>query len=744
MSIDRVISCLLHPGVPALLGLCLLVSVVGATQGEAQSESGRAAVRKHRGMPAIFVDGRPEFPLLLFEQEICEKDAQAFSKAGFRFYSFIERASYLDMGWVGEDESNFTTIDRVLSTTHRRLPNGLFLPRIHVFAPQWWMEKHPDHTIGREWGSIDGSPGRESWASELWRQQAGEALRRMVRHILKSPYAEQVMGLTISTGSGGEWHQYGIDRTEPMRLALGDYVRRKYGDSQDRLRAAWGDPGVTFDSVTIPAEDEFLRGNLGIFRDPAHSRKVMDYYESFHSVTVDAIDHFCRIVKQESEGRLLTCVLYGYMPDMHWNTQSVHHRATAKAHRLASVDIFAGPHSYYSRGLGDHGTLRHYPESLALHGKLFIDEADDRTHLAGPRSWVVHAENLDQSLQILRRSFGNAVTSGIGMWYMDHTSGRWYDDPAIRADFERIKRWADASMDLPRDGVAEVALISAAESEFYIADKLDWTAGFYECPQGQMTDLCRSGAAFSRYTVEDLGDGLVPDHKVYLLLDCFYLTPEQRSAIEKLKSRGRTLIFYYAPGFVSHDALSLSAMQALTGLAFEQEDTGGVEVRLEPGVLAAGPRSFGHLPNPPHKDYVMRTALSPRFVPQAQEDEVWGRYADNGRPALVMRSFGDWRSVYCPAPPIPSGVLRRILSEAGVHIYMDSDDNVTANRSWVCVHTVTGGRKTIRLPEPSPVYDVISGKLVGEKLTEFEVELSPATTAIYMLGLPKSNEMSAE
>ena len=45
-------------------------------------------------------------------------------------------------------------------------------------------------------------------------------------------------------------------------------------------------------------------------------RNVTDYYEAFHQATVDAIDYFCGIVKQETNGKWLACALYGYEPDL--------------------------------------------------------------------------------------------------------------------------------------------------------------------------------------------------------------------------------------------------------------------------------------------------------------------------------------------------------------------------------------------------------------------------------------------
>ena len=92
------------------------------------------------------------------------------------------------------------------------------------------------------------------------------------------------------------------------------------------------------------------------------------------------IDHFCRIVKEESDGKLLTSVFYGYTQDENWPIEN-DHRAISKLLRLESVDMLSAPHTYRRRRLGEDAGSRQYLASAALHGKLFIDEGDDQTHL---------------------------------------------------------------------------------------------------------------------------------------------------------------------------------------------------------------------------------------------------------------------------------------------------------------------------------------------------------------------------
>ncbi|MFI4913104.1 MAG: hypothetical protein ACIAQZ_15705 [Sedimentisphaeraceae bacterium JB056] len=714
-----------------LLGLLICVSFCLASE---------VKILDSNGAPAFFVEEEAKFPMFLFEQEILDKDAAEFQKAGFEFYSCIELTKQLDLGWIGSYKFDTSASERVINDFHKRIPNGYILPRVHLYAPKWWGQENPEELTvfaaakAGEYKDICWDEGHPpvSFASEKWLKEAGEGLRRNIRAMLSLPCSEKILGIHISNALGGEWHYWNPfafpDASEPMRTAFVKYMRKKYNDDIELLRKAWNEPQISFETITVPDISEQKQSDIGMFRDPSKRRKVIDYGWAFHQVCFDAIEYFCRIVKEESDGRLLTGVLYTYSPTINWS-QTGDHRATERALESEYIDMIATPHSYSRRALGEDGAFRNFTASLKAHGKLFLDESDDRTHLTGSIALShVHSTNTAETINILRRSFANVVCDSVGMWYMDQSSGWWYNEPEIYKEFAKIKKWADYSMTLDRGSCSEVAVISSMESGFYHLDRITRKDTItYALNRHQIGEFYHAGVPFDRYFIEDIEQGQVPDSKVYIFLDCFFMTDNQRNSVEQLKKEGKTLVWFYAPGFVTEDSFSLEAMQQLTGFDYKMEPRGDVdsELRLVTSKFGENAKVFG-----------CSVQQAPVFYVQAQPDEIYARFTDHGFAGMAFRDFGTWQSVYCYTGSVPALAIREIYKKAGVNIYCESGDVLYANRSWVGIHASLTGKKKITLPQKSDVFEVFSEKFIGKDVSEFDWDMSFGETALFVLSNP--------
>lgn len=482
------------------------------------------SIRNYRGAPTFFKNNTPIFPLLFWQTEIEEEDARAFSAAGIELFSFFRSIPHYDHPyWIGENQYDYSRIDTALRHFHQLLPKAYCIPRIYVSAPDWWLQEHPEERCrffkeapdSRYEGLLQGTL-HESFASERWKKEMGEAFRLLIRHIAEADYASCVIGIHICNGITGEWHCWSPQLRPDTSLAMERY---------------YGHP--------IPPPE---------MRDP-------QYYRIQQNTAVDAIDHFCQIVKQESD--FLTVVFYGYMPDMpnsaQWGIEG-DHRAVSRLLNLKSVDILSAPHSYERRAVGQDGYFRHYPASVALHNKLFIDEGDDRTWLDGRVNNGVEyvpakgsPVDCEESLAILRREFGNMLTHNIGMWFMDLNGGNFHDKKLME-EIARLKRWGDYSMRLPRKRIAEVAVIISPESEFNLPPRgCEGNLLSEQLYNMQIGELCRSGVPFDLYLTSDLTSLELKKYKIIVGLDVRFLSSQENAQLTRLLNSNQCTFFYFRP-----------------------------------------------------------------------------------------------------------------------------------------------------------------------------------------------------
>ena len=215
----------------------------------------------------------------------------------------------------------------------------------------------------------------------------------------------------------------------------------------------------------------------------------------------------------------------------------------------------------------------------------------------------------------------------------------------------------------------------------------------------QLRELCRSGAIFDWYLAEDLDHELLAKYKVIILLDCVYLNALQREALAKFKSKHRTIIFFYGAGSISPDGThSLESMRNLTELDLEEVP----QVTLTSAYA--------------NKPYGSGKIQQPGFVPLESE-----------------KTFAEWKSIYCGVPGVPAARLRELFADAGVWIYLDTDDVVSASHSALMLHGVADGLKHVRLPGRYKVIDIINEHIVSEAVNHFTLSLKRGQTALYLL-----------
>ena len=130
-------------------------------------------------------------------------------------------------------------------------------------------------------------------------------------------------------------------------------------------------------------------------------------------------------------------------------------------------------------------------------------------------------------------------------------------------------------------------------------------------------------------------------------------------------------------------------------------------------------------------DFGSEGSVGPVFFAKDPKAKVLGRLRDGGEPAFALRRHKNWNSLYLSMLNFQPALFRNIARFAGAHVWMESDDVVYANQSMICLHTLSKGNKTIRLPAPAKVTDLWTGKQTAASTQQIKVKAAPYRTWVW-------------
>lgn len=364
------------------------------------------------------------------------------------------------------------------------------------------------------------------------------------------------------------------------------------------------------------------------------------------------------------------------------------HLALTEILNCPDVDFLSSPTCYTGRKLGDGYSYFMAPAaSVKLHDKLWFDENDIRTHVPAPRNTGFgRTDTLEQTLAMQWRQYGNQLGNGAAGWWMDQWGG-WFDDPPLMSEIGRIVRAGEKAFHFDRTSAAQVAvLVDEQTACFRVQEGLQSYDG--------IVPLGHAGAPVDFLLLDDLESA--GPYKLYIFKFCYRQNHKIRRGVDRrIKRRGAWAVWIDAPGEVDEDDKTVGGdnLFKLTGLRRDAQ-TGSV---TNANLTVAG---------------------------------LSGRRADG------------WVSLYAPNVP-PWESLRELCQAAGVHVYSTAGDVIYANKSFLCIHSGTSGRRNITLPTACDVYDVTRGQPVGRSLRQFEMDLPHGATALYFVG-PQERWLPAE
>ena len=647
-----------------------------------------------------------------------ESQVQLAAGAGVHIHSFGIPLPWPKAG----SEPDWRGVDDAVELTLRNDPEGLLMPRFGCAPPQWWLDEHPGHSMLFS----DGETRTMSMASELWLEECLRNVRALVRHC-EEKYGDQFIGYHPCGQHTGEWfyerswESVLSDFSPAMQEGFRKWARGEYG-TEAALREAWGDGAVTFEAASVPTADEQLATSIGFFRDPQGERKIIDYFRYKQLAMEQPLEAIARVIKEETDRQKLVVLFYGYTFDMHgtpMGPQSTGHLAMGRMLKCPDVDILTSPISYLDRELGGAGLFMSAVDSVRDSGKLWLNEDDTRTYLTPEESGYGRVDSPQGTHWVHQRNFAQMLPRRLACWYMDLGAAGWLDGPDIWENIDGLRQIYEQALPREQTWAPEVAVIVDEESPYYTkCDRAMHSPLVY-----QMRSQCaRLGAPVRIHLMSDLREGRVPKAKAYLLLNCFHLSAEDRRLTDQACD-GAAAVWFYGGGFLA-DGADDANLAPGTGMALSRGTPQPSRISVEDCIWTEGlqAETFGN-----------DTVLDPLWtVEEAEGVEVIGRYAD-GTAAAAIRKGNRGLRAYIGSLHTPAKLLRNILSEAGVHLYSDTDDVIMADTEFLGIAATEAGNKRLMLPETSTVVDALSGETVAEGAREFELDMQLGETRLLWL-----------
>ena len=668
------------------------------------------------GSPRLYVNGEVRNPSFFFGNTGSPLIYEEIKLAGHAGVNLVMPG--INLPWDGVGSGQFEL------SLHSN-SNAWFLPRVYLHPPGWWLSAHPDQAIIDQNG-VKEANGWPSLASDLWMQAVSNQLQQLVLYFHNSPYRSRIIGYHLCYLSGGEWFYpdpawHFWDYSEVNRQRFASWLEAKYTNVAT-LNAVWHTALPSFGAVQIPKTNDWFSSDDGLFRNPANQRAVPDYSEYHNNLVAARIDALGAHIKGLTAGKSLVVAFYGYTAELvancyHNGLPVAGHLGLKQLLKSPSVDILASPISYFDRQVGGPGNLMSEVDSVALAGKLYMQEDDSNTFVVNPPSdGNPRYTNEWDTLHCLRRDYGLVMGHNQAIEWMDltpdgrfNTNSIWTNNAVVVATYDDI-----ITNQMPF--APQVAVLVDEESFFWLtADAYSLT---YPNTFSIRSAFQSCGASVGYYLLEDL-PRLPASVKLVVFENAFRLDAAERAMINQCKTNGRTFLWLHAPGYVTETNLSVSAMQAVTGFKLvRQASAVSTRVRLTNAISCI----TADLVN---RQVGTSTAISPSFYvdPGMGSPELLGNYpGNNNRPAFACKDYGAWKSVFFGGIDLDVELIRAIARYAEVNLVADGDqlsstNAVNSNGNYLSVYSMNAaGRRSFQLPGekvPNNNFEKFTGAFPG-------------------------------
>lgn len=632
-------------------------------------------VKRHNGILKIDIDGKLYNPYSFKSFRPNPNNVSEFYDAGIRLFSVLTTGITSALGvpyslygesWIGEGEYDFSKIDNQMDMFIENAPDAYFAPMIQLDTREWYLKLHPE------------KPNSFTHLSQIahddeWKKAAADYLKAVISHI-EERYQDKVYGYFLLCGTTTEWFSHkDFEEAHPIK---------------ERGYKTWcGDENAKLPSL----ERLNLKGDIFL------SESEDDVYKArkFHAETIaDLILYFTNEAQSVIKHNKLLGLYYGYLLELGgerlFNDGSLGYE---KVFLSDDIDMICSPSSYAFRGEKDSSAFMLTNKTLDEHNKLYFLEFDHITHVAPDEIHENYNKNADNalivkipgaeskckseidSLNLMYRDFLLCTANSTALWWFDMFDGWFRSDGMMRAIENMIKIGTSLSARNTKS-IAEMAVFFEGESMYRVRKSS-------KIATVTLSDMRRTlaecGTAYDMYSISDLRLDCIDEYKVYMFVNQYDITDENKKMIEKrCKQEGKTIIWIYAPDYAKDK--NVENIFKMTGIeVVECENSHGDDI------------------SPPY----FKVSDNDAKVVSYFEDDI----------VIAYKEAEGVKNVYVARPYISSSDLREILKIAGVFIYSDNEKVYTyANSNTLGVFNATDADVVINSKKDGIYEDLISGE----------------------------------
>ena len=544
--------------------------------------------------------------------------------------------------WKGFGDYDWSALDAQVGDLVKASPDARFLCMIDLNTPYWathkfWLDSFTDVThaaCDADWRSRT-----EKWMLDF----IACAERR---------WGDRIGAYILSGGGTSEWYEYDRGRTSAKKdAAWTAWCRARgldYGDS-------------------VPPRPQLAKAAFeNLVYDPAVEPEKVAYWKFHNSLPADTLLGFAKAARAAVPKSKEIGAFFGYFFVSDVKHTSFGHLDYERVYASPDIDFFIAPGNYSEREIGGGAGSQLVDGTALRYGKRFLHEIDFGPHdqsTWGGGLWKTLADDLAGNT----REAAFAMAKNASYWWFDMW-GEFYRNPKVRERIAALKRVQDALPDAP--SVAEVLLVADPDSIYYVNERCPEALAFN---QSMRNALAKTGAPYDTCSFGDLGAIDLSRYRMIVLNSTLLITPEREKLLrEKVFTKGRTVVWTYAPGLVDGKALDVGRVKRFAGVAYR---TPGVSVTMMGGWQAV----YAH----------------------------------------------DYR-LYTPEK------LAQVERFAGVHRYVDACTPVFAKENFLAVHTVRGGQMAVKLPKRAGrVVDLLTGETVARDADSFEADFATPDTRLF-------------